>query len=100
MMCWKCAMRAAAQGDEEAMLTLEALADPQMMSGLALMVGAMMNRFDLDEFTMDPNTFDEEAAPALSFERNGQGFLIARRVKKSEIPATIELARAGEHTVN
>lgn len=98
-MCILCEMRrAAAGGDEEVELTAEAIADPQLASGMVLMLGALLNKFGLEEFIFDPFQFDSEKIPALAFERDGP-ILKARIVQQDEIAAVVELTR-GNPSVN
>ena len=99
-MCLKCAMRAAAEGDEEAAVTLEALTDPVFAAGVSMMVGELMNRFNLDEFAMDSDKFDHDSMPGIAFARPKDNILIARRVKRSDIPAEVAYARRGAQQVN
>jgi hypothetical protein len=98
-MCMLCEMRRRAEaGDMEAEATLDAVTDPRMASGLALMVGQLMTQFGLTEFTMNPLTFDEAAVPGLAFEQDGP-MLTARIVTRDQIEVELQ-SLSGNHTVN
>lgn len=49
----------------------EILSDPALSAGMALMIGQLLVKYGLSEFTMDSETFDNKAVPAVAFYRKG-----------------------------
>jgi hypothetical protein len=76
-MCFMCELRRRAdEGDFEAQqqLTQQSINDPQVSAGMALLIGAMMVRYGVTSFEIDPSTMDLTHMQGLQFERNGDMF--------------------------